>query len=145
MKADVEIFANKFEEIKARIPVEFAESELRNIVNQYATRNGLKTVRTERRAAPVIGATTAGTLNVESLVEQVILLYDSQGTYLNFSKFVAEISVLEKIIKIGDFSLAVVSAANLKVKNYELTFKTNIIGYKQSLESLKDVNKKVKQ
>lgn len=143
MKSDVELFANKFEEIKSRIPVEFSEAELRAIVNQYSTRNNLKTTRTERRppAATPVSAKAAETSG-ENLVEQVILGYEFEGSYGNIAKFVSEISNLEKIIKIGDFNLNLLPTPGGKTKTYELAFKASIVGYKQSLESLKSTNSK---
>lgn len=142
MKADVELFANKFEEIKARIPVEFSEAELRAIVNQYSTRNSLKTTRTERRPlATTPTAAAAAAASGENLVEQVVLGYEFEGSYVNIAKFVSEISSLEKIIKVGDFNLNLIPAApnSVKARTYELAFKATIIGYKQSLEALKAV------
>lgn len=140
MKADVELMAKKFEEIKAKIPIDFLESDLRTIVDQYASRNGLKTTRTDRR--PPSMKTNPSNHGNESLVEQVALGYEFEGTYSNIAKFVSEISSLEKLIKIGDFELGVRSEYSTNKKSKDLVFKVNIIGFKQSLESLNPEVKK---
>ncbi len=134
MKADVELMAKKFEEIKAQIPLDFLESDLRAIVDQHASRNGLKTTRTDRRPSPM--KVTASNNGNENLVEQVALGYEFEGTYNNIAKFVMELSSLEKLIKIGDFELSVRTDYNVKSKTKDLVFKVNIIGFKQSIESL---------
>lgn len=137
MKADVELLAKKFEEIKAKIPLDFLESDLRTIVDHYSSQNGLKTTRTDRRQLPI--KTNQNNHGNENLIEQVALGYEFEGSYSNVSKFVSEISGLEKLIKIGDFELTTVNS-NKKTK--DLTFKVNIIGFKQSLEAMKTTEKK---
>lgn len=140
MKADVELMAKKFEEIKARIPLDFLESDLRTIVDQYASKNGLKTTRTDRRPAPA--KVTQSSQGNENLIEQVALGYEFEGPYSSIAKFVSEISSLEKLIKIGDFELGVRTDYTANKKSKDLVFKVNIIGFKQSLESLNAGTKK---
>ncbi|MBC7754835.1 MAG: type 4a pilus biogenesis protein PilO [Moraxellaceae bacterium] len=139
MKADVELLAKKFEEIKARIPLDFLESDLRTIVDHYSSQNNLKTTRTDRRPAPV--RANQNNPGIENLIEQVPLGYEFEGSYNNIAKFVLEISGLEKLIKIGDFDLAVKSESGNK-KTKDLVFKANIIGFKQSLEAMRTNAKK---
>lgn len=137
MKADVELLAKKFEEIKAKIPLDFLESDLRTIVDHYSSQNGLKTTRTDRRQLPM--KTSQSNNGNENLIEQVALGYEFEGSYTNVAKFVSEISGLEKLIKIGDFEL---STLNSNKKTKDLTFRVNIIGFKQSLEAMKTSEKK---
>lgn len=139
MKADVELLAKKFEEIKARIPLDFLESDLRTIVDHYSSQNNLKTTRTDRRPAPVRGNQTNP--GIENLIEEVPLGYEFEGSYNNIAKFVLEISGLEKLIKIGDFDLAVKNESGRK-KTKDLVFKASIIGFKQSLEAMRTSAKK---
>lgn len=142
MKADVELFAKKFEEIKSRIPLEFLESDLRMTIDTYASRNNLKTTRSDRKQIMPRPNSRAE----ENLIEQVGLSYEFEGSYGNISKFVTEISALEKLIKIGDFSLnTALARMNQKGKTKDLIFKVDIIGFKQSFESLKSSAKKVTQ
>jgi Tfp pilus assembly protein PilO len=140
MKADVELLAKKFEEIKAKIPLDFLESDLRTIVDQYSSQNGLKTTRTDRRQIPM--KTNLANEGNENLIEQVALGYEFEGTYNSIAKFVSEISNLEKLIKIGDFDLSVRADSNRSKKIKDLTFKVNIIGFKQALEATKSSDKK---
>jgi Tfp pilus assembly protein PilO len=139
MKADVELLARKFEEIKARIPLDFTESDLRTIVDQYSLQSNLKTTRTDRRQVQVkINPSNNGN---ESLIDQVALSYEFEGTYNNISQFVSKISNLEKLIKIGDFELVVRPENPGTKKTKDLLFKVNIIGFKQAAE--KNAAKKV--
>lgn len=140
MKADVELLAKKFEEIKARIPLDFLESDLRTIVDQYSMQNGLKTTRTDRRQLQM--KTNQANNGNENLIEQVALGYEFEGSYNNIAKFVSEISGLEKLIKIGDFELSSHKDGNGSKKSKDLTFKVNIIGFKQSIEAMKNAGKK---
>lgn len=141
MKADFELLAQKFEVIKARIPLDFLESDLRSIVDHYSSQNNLKTTRTDRRQIVTKASTNKN--DHENLVEQVALGYEFEGSYNNIAKFVSEISSLEKLIKIGDFELSLRSTRDgSSKKNKDLNFKVNIIGFKQSLEAVKNVQKK---
>lgn len=149
MKADVELVAKKFEEVRSKIPVEFLESELREVVQQLAAKNNLKTIKTERRAPPGIrpAANIKDGVSAENLVQQVTLVYEFEGQYNNISKFVNEISSSEKVIKIGDFNLIMSrggSQSQQKERN-DLTFRASIIGYKQTPpELLKEAEPKAK-
>ncbi len=141
MKADVELLAKKFEEIKAKIPLDFLESDLRILVDQYASQNGLKTTRSDRRQIPIkVNQSNNGN---ENLIEQVALGYEFEGSYSSVAKFVSEITNLEKLIKIGDFELTVRSdGSSARKANKDLIFKVNIIGFKQSLEAMRTSAKK---
>jgi Tfp pilus assembly protein PilO len=140
MKADVELLAKKFEEIIAKIPLEFLESDLRKTVDHYSSQNNLKTSRTDRRQSQVkISQPDQANMN---LVEQVVLGYELEGSYANIAKFVSEISSLEKLIKIGDFELSVRRDSSSYLKSKDLIFKVNIIGFKQSSEVVKNSVKK---
>lgn len=137
MKADVQVFAQKFEEIKANIPVEFTESELRSIVDQFSMENGLSTIKTGRPQS-----FQQNDPNQPKLVDQVRLSYTFQGSYSQIVNFIKQLTSYEKLIKIGDFSLVLApqsgsetTTAN-KRRSYDLTFDVNIIGFKQSLEAL---------
>ncbi len=132
MKADVELLARKFEEIKARIPLDFTESDLRSIVDQYSMKANLKTTRTDRKQITIkVDPDNNGN---ESLIDQVALSYEFEGSYDNISRFVSEISNLEKLIKIGDFELSARSDGAVSKKNKDLVFKVIIIGFKQAAE-----------
>ncbi len=136
MKADVDSLAQKYEEIKAQIPIDFLESDLRMIVDQYASQNNLKTTRTNRIQLKM--KVDQANHGHENLIEQIALGYEFEGTYNNIAKFVSQISSVEKLIKIGDFDLSVMSQAGKK--GHDLLFKVNIIGFKQSLEALNNAN-----
>lgn len=146
MKADVELFAKKFEEIKAKIPLEFLESELRSIVDKFSIQNGLKTTKSDRRQQMIRPQQTSD----DSLIDQVGLNYEFQGSYASICKFVSDLSSVEKLIKIGDFKLTDESSSTFnsttksKNKIKELSFRVSIIGYKQSLDAMKN-NKEDKQ
>ncbi len=133
MKADVELLATKFEEVRSKIPLEFLESELRDTVHQHVTKYNLKTVKTERRPQNPRQFTQVMIDAGENLVQQVMLSYELEGTYANISQFVTEISRLEKIIKVGDFNMIISKNPGLgKVRTRDLIFRANIIGYKQT-------------
>lgn len=136
MKADVELVVKKFEEIKAKIPLEFTESELRSILDKYSTQNYLKTIKSERRAnlAPV------GSDENQNLIEQVGLNYEFLGNYSSISRFLVELLSLEKVIKVSDFSISKqINTKPTKSKEQILLFKATIVGYKQSLDAMKKV------
>lgn len=136
MKADVELFAKKFEEIKSKIPIDFPESELRSTVDMYASKNNLKTVRSERRQSQTMQGAAKGE---ENLVDQVGLSYEFEGNYVSIARFVSDLSSLEKLIKVADFNLSqILNRPVLKGKVKALSFRVDIIGFKQSLNSLKN-------
>jgi Tfp pilus assembly protein PilO len=111
-------------------------------IDTYALRNNLKTTRSDRKQI----IPRASAKSEEKLIEQVGLSYEFEGSYTNIAKFAAEISSLEKLIKIGDFNLAMPdSRSATKIKIKDLVFKVDIIGFKQSFESLKSSEKKVAQ
>lgn len=137
MKADVELVVKKFEEIKAKIPIEFTESELRSLLDKYSTQNYLKTIKSERRSY----SAPAGDDENEKLIEQVSLSYEFLGNYASISRFVMELLSLEKVIKVADFSISKhVNNKSGKSKEQILLFKATIIGYKQSLQAMQKVS-----
>lgn len=129
MKANVELFGKKFEEIKSKIPVEFTESELREIVVQKATENKLVNKSSSRANVTFKSLEKAE----ENLIEQVALNYSFEGTYANISHFVSDMSKLDKIIKIGDFRLSEIPGSGLRERGLDkpLLFEVVIIGFKQ--------------
>ncbi len=142
MKEDVQQFAKKFEVIKSRIPIEFTESELREIVVQQASKNSL-TNKVSSRTQLTFGKLEK---DEENLIERVALNYTFEGTYVDISQFIVDISNLDKIVKIGDFTLTENASQTKDAKENKklkkLNFVVTIIGFKQQVAVEKNDSKK---
>lgn len=134
MKSNVALFVKKFEEIKSKIPIEFTESELREIVTQFANRNNLIN-KSSSRPTPSYKNTTNKL--EDNLIERVELSYTFEGTYSGIAQFVTDLSHTDKVIKIGDFIISEPPPTSLKREKKSaqklLIFNATIIGYKQYL------------
>jgi len=128
MRGDVSLLVKKYEEVKARIPIEFLESELRIIVDTLINKYELKTVKNLRANS----GQDFGVNQDASLVEQVPLEYTFTGTFSKLYKFMKDLSLTEKTIKVENFILAATPRASNAPRSKELTLTATIIGFKQS-------------
>ena len=125
MRADVALLAKTYEEVKAKIPIEFDASEMRLIVEQISTGVGVKIAKLTNTQ----DNRTLGPSFQQSLVEQVVMDYELQGHYNQILNFITELSKVEKILKVEDFRIEPIRAGNTPSTSLRIT--TKVIGYKQ--------------
>ena len=129
MRADVTLLVKKYEEVKARIPIEFLESELRIIIDTLINKHELRTVKNLRANS----GQDFGMNQDATLVEQVPLEYTFTGTFMNLYKFMKDLSLTEKTIKVENFLLSAKPRESNAPRSKELTLTATIIGFKQSV------------
>ena len=134
MRADVTMLVKKYEDVKSKIPIEFLESELRIIIDQYANQYEIKTTK-NLRATKI---KDFGTSQDSNLVEQIALEYIFIGSYFNLEKFIRQVSTLDKLIKIENFQISSDGKLNPKGSLREISLSATIIGFKQSMVSLNE-------
>lgn len=134
MRADVSMLVKKYEDVKSKIPIEFLESELRSIIDQYATQFEIKTTKNQRATR----AKDFGASQDSNLVDQVALEYTFTGSYFNLQKFAEQISSLDKLIKIENFQVYSEEKQSKMGLNREIYLVATIIGFKQSAVSLSE-------
>ena len=132
MRADVTMLVKKYEEVKSKIPIEFLESELRIIIDQFATQFDLKTLKNQRSTQ---GKDFGASLDA-NLVEQVVLEYSFAGNFSNLEKLIKQIASTDKLVKIENFELVSTGKRAEPDKPQDLTLKATIIGFKQSALAL---------
>ncbi len=152
MRADVTMLVKKYEEVKAKIPIEFLDSELRIVIDKIAALNEIKTNKSQRGSK----GKDFGISQDSSLVDQVMLDYTFTGTFFKLEKFMREISNLDKIILLENISLIVnrdrparsdviskdtIAAAAAAANSKEVVLDTTIVGFKQSSAAINE-NKK---
>lgn len=128
MRGDVTMLVKKYEEVKAKIPIEFLESELRIIVDKYAVQYDLKTVKSQKGTR----GKDFGASEDASLVNQVALEYSFKGTFFNLEKLVNEITQIDKLIKIENFQFTSEEKKMQSDDSPEVTLHATIVGFKQS-------------
>lgn len=125
MRADVALLAKTYEEVKAKIPIEFDASEMRLIVEQISNSVGVKIAKLTNTQ----DNRTLGPAFQQSLVEQVVMDYELQGHYNQILNFITELSKVEKILKVEDFKIEAIKMGS--TPSTELKMNTKVIGYKQ--------------
>lgn len=125
MRADVALLAKTYEEVKAKIPIEFDASEMRLIVEQISNSVGIKISKLTNTQ----DNRTLGPAFQQSLVEQVVMDYELQGHYNQILNFITELSKVEKILKVEDFKVEPIRTGNSPSTALKIT--TKVIGYKQ--------------
>ena len=125
MRADVALLAKTYEEVKAKIPIEFDASEMRLIVEQISNGVGVKITKLTNTQ----DNRTLGPAFQQSLVEQVVMDYELQGHYNQILNFITELSKVEKILKVEDFRVEPIRNGNSPSTALKIT--TKVIGYKQ--------------
>ena len=134
MRADVSMLVKKYEDVKSKIPIEFLESELRIMIDQYANQFEIKTTKNQRTTK----TKDFGSQPDSNLVEQIALEYAFTGSFFNIEKFANQISNLDKLVKIENFQFLVSNKQNSKAASREVTFTATIIGFKQSVVSISE-------
>lgn len=134
MRADVTMLVKKYEDVKSRIPIEFLESELRIIIDQYVTQFELKTIKNQRATK----GKDFGSAEDANLVDQVALDYSFSGTYLNLEKFLVQISSLDKLVKIENFQFTSSDKKANPGSQREVNLTATIVGFKQSSKALNE-------
>ena len=125
MRADVALLAKTYEDVKAKIPIEFDASEMRLIVEQVSNSVGVKIAKLTNTQ----DNRTLGPAFQQSLVEQVVMDYELQGHYNQILNFITELSKVEKILKVEDFKVEPIRTGNAPSTSLRIT--TKVIGYKQ--------------
>ena len=126
MRADVALLAKTYEEVKAKIPIEFDSSEMRLIVEQISNSVGIKIAKLTNTQ----DNRTMGPAFQQNLVEQVVMDYELHGHYNQILNFITELSKVEKILKVEDFTIETLKASNSPSTQLKMT--TKVIGYKQA-------------
>ena len=134
MRADVSMLVKKYEDVKSKIPIEFLESELRIIIDQYANQFELKTTRNQRASK---GKDFGSALDA-NLVEQVALEYTFMGTFFNLEKLINQITRLDKLVKVESFQFISAEKKTNAGVGYEVSLTATIIGFKQSSIALNE-------
>ncbi len=134
MRADVSMLVKKYEDVKSKIPIEFLESELRIMIDQYANQFEIKTTKNQRTTK----TKDFGSQPDSNLVEQIALEYAFTGSFFNIEKFANQISNLDKLVKIENFQFLVGNKQNAKAASREVMFTATIIGFKQSVVSISE-------
>jgi hypothetical protein len=134
MRADVTMLVRKYEEVKSKIPIEFLESELRIIINQFATQFDIQTTKNERATK---------TKNFESqedakLIDQIVLDYTFVGTFFNIEKFLLQIANMDKLVKAESFIISSSGQRDKEGVSRKITLNATLIGFKQSMLSLNE-------
>ncbi len=129
MRADVALLAKTYEEVKAKIPIEFDSSEMRLIVEQISNSVGVKIAKLTNTQ----DNRTLGPAFQQNLVEQVVMDYELHGHYNQILNFITELSKVEKILKVEDFTIEPLKAGTMP--STELKMSTKVIGYKQAQPS----------
>ena len=125
MRADVALLAKTYEDVKAKIPIEFDASEMRLIVEQVSNSVGVKIAKLTNTQ----DNRTLGPAFQQSLVEQVVMDYELLGHYNQILNFITELSKVEKILKVEDFKVEPIRTGNAPSTSLRIT--TKVIGYKQ--------------
>ena len=125
MRADVALLAKTYEDVKAKIPIEFDASEMRLIVEQVSNSVGVKIAKLTNTQ----DNRTLGPAFQQSLVEQVVMDYELLGHYNQILNFITELSKVEKILKVEDFRVEPIRTGNAPSTSLRIT--TKVIGYKQ--------------
>lgn len=141
MRADVTMLAKKYEDVKSKIPIEFLESELRILVDQFVTQFELKSTKNLRSTK----TKDFGSSQDSKLVDQVVLEYTLVGSYFNLEKFIQQISNLDKLIKLESFQINAEGKPTSSGLSREITLTTTIIGFKQSSLALNENKPEVKK
>ncbi len=132
MRADITMLVKKYEEVKSKIPIEFLESELRIIIDQFASQFELKTIRNVRATK----GKDFGASEDANLVEQVVLEYSFVGHFYSLEKLINQISKTDKLVKIEHFELVSTAKRTEPGVPKELILNATIIGFKQSSVAL---------
>lgn len=132
MRADITMLVKKYEEVKSKIPIEFLESELRIIIDQFASQFELKTIRNVRATR----GKDFGASEDSNLVEQVVLDYSFVGNFYSLEKLINQISKTDKLVKIEHFEILSTSKRTDPNTPKELVLNATIIGFKQSSVAL---------
>lgn len=132
MRADITMLVKKYEEVKSRIPIEFLESELRIIIDQFASQFDLKTIRNVRATK----GKDFGASEDSNLVEQVVLDYSLVGNFYSLEKLMNQISKTDKLVKIEHFEILSTNKRTDPNAPKELVLNATIIGFKQSSVAL---------
>jgi len=128
MRADVTMLVKRYEDVKSKIPLEFLESELRSIIDKYATQFEIKTTKNLRATK----AKDFGATQDSNLVDQVGLEYTFMGSYFNLEKFVEQIAITDKLVKVENFIVTAIEKQTKMGLSREIILTATIIGFKQS-------------
>jgi hypothetical protein len=132
MRADITMLVKKYEEVKSRIPIEFLESELRIIIDQFASQFDLKTIRNVRATK----GKDFGASEDSNLVDQVVLDYSLVGNFYSLEKLINQISKTDKLVKVEHFEIITTNKRTDPNTPKELVLNATIIGFKQSSVAL---------
>lgn len=133
VRAETALTAKGYEEVKAKIPIDFEAAELRQIVDQVRSETSLEMIDFKNMPK----GNESNSSPEANLIEQVVSDIKFEGTYSQIANFVTKISEIEKIVKVGDFTIQVSNRKKTEGPVYKLAFDTKIIGYKQSPETKK--------
>jgi Tfp pilus assembly protein PilO len=133
MRADVALLAKTYEDVKGKIPLDFDAPELRAIIDQVSSAIGLEVIKFDNNVGTVVNQSLVGSEDA-NLIDQVAVKYVFQGNYIQISKFITQLSTVQKIIKIEDARLGFTSGSK-EGPARQLSFDATIIGYKQAPET----------
>ncbi len=113
--------------VSNQLPSEVKASEILKTVDILARSAGVSVKSTEPRA-----------IVKENIVEKIPLHVKLQGTYSEITMFLYYISIMERITRINNFSLANVSVEEeARVKTGSLNFEGDIVSYRYIAETSK--------
>lgn len=130
MRADVALLAKTYEDVRSKIPLSFDPPELRAIVDQVSSANGLEIVRFDNNVTSVVNQSLVGAEDA-NLIDQVAVKYELQGNYIQLAKFATQLYNIQKIVKLEDVRISHIPSSNGPSKKLKL--ETTIIGYKQAV------------
>lgn len=131
MRADVASLAKTYEAVKSKIPIDFETSELRIIVEQISAATDLKIAKLNNADPQFIDGPEASVSTEEAnLVQKVAINYVFQGTFPQFQAFLAQVSAVEKVIKVSNLKIR--AEDGTEGPNKFLTIEAMLVGYRQA-------------
>jgi len=141
MRADVALLAKTYEDVRSKIPLTFDPPELRAIIDQVSTSNGLDIIRFDNNVNSIVNQSLVGSEDA-NLIDQVAVKYELQGNYIQLARFVTQLANVQKVIKLEDVKISQGLSQSGPIR--KLKFEATIIGYKQAAQmSAKDSDKAV--
>ncbi|MFN3697116.1 MAG: type 4a pilus biogenesis protein PilO [Pseudobdellovibrio sp.] len=140
MRADVALLAKTYEDVRSKIPLTFDPPELRAIVDQVGSANGLDVVRFDNNVSGVMNQSLVGSEDA-NLIDQVAVKYELQGNYVQLARFATQLANVQKIIKLEDVIITNAQTNSQAGPQRKLKFDATIIGYKQAALMSKESDK----
>lgn len=130
MRGNVLQLERNLEVVKSKIPIDFKDTEMSNVMNSAARASRLIIKELSIVETTQKGNQNPGSVRLEDLVDEVRFKIILTGSFDSFINFLELISREEKILKARNFTFEKESTVNFD--DDSVIFRGDIIGFKQS-------------